>query len=157
MVQSQKTLLLYTQSEKETVEEYARNFKSLWKTVEAFGGSPGIHRGLVDAELTKRGLTNPNNAQLKAAENVTVEQVKAALLISGADWRKFEKLKDELANNYLLGTDHYPDTLEKAARILSNYQSTNVITPYRDQQERKVRGPEGVVPARGDRQHYFNA
>ena len=85
LVQSLKTLFLYTQLEKETVEEYARNFKSLWDTVEAFGGLPGIHRGLVDAELDRRGLTNPNDAQIEAAENVAVEQVKAALLISGAD------------------------------------------------------------------------
>jgi hypothetical protein len=55
------------------VEEYSRNFKSLWETVEAFGGSPGSHQGLVDAELAKRGLTNPNNVELEVAENATVE------------------------------------------------------------------------------------
>ena len=44
--------------------------------------------------------------------------MKAALLISGADKRRYGKLKDELANNYLLGTDQYPDTLDKAVRIL---------------------------------------
>ncbi len=85
LVQSLKTLFLYTQSEKETVEDYARNFKSLWDTIEAFGGSPGIHRGLVDTELDRRGLTNPDDAQIEAAENVAVEQVKTTLLISGAD------------------------------------------------------------------------
>ncbi len=62
LVQSLKTLFLYTQSKKDTVKEYARNFKSLWDTVEAFGGSPGIHQGLVDAELKRRGLTSPNDA-----------------------------------------------------------------------------------------------
>ena len=98
--------------------------------MEAFGGLPGIHQGLVDAELKRRGLTNPDNNQLEAAQNVAVEQVKAALLISGADQRKFGKLKDELANDYLLGTDHYPDTLEKAGRILANYQTTRIGTPY---------------------------
>jgi hypothetical protein len=85
LVQSLKTLFSYTQSEKDTVEEYARNFKSLWDTVEAFGGSPGIHQGLVDAELKRTGLMSPNDAQLEAAENAAAEQVKAALLISGAD------------------------------------------------------------------------
>jgi hypothetical protein len=85
----------------------------------------------VDAELKRTGLTSPNDAQLEAAENAAAEQVKAALLISGADQRKFGKLKDQLANNYLLGTDQYPDTLEKAGRILSNYQSTNINAPYR--------------------------
>jgi hypothetical protein len=57
--------------------------------------------------------------------------VKAVMLISGADRRKYGRLKDDLANNYLLGSDQYPDTLEKAARILSNYQSTRINVPYR--------------------------
>jgi len=103
LVQSLKTLFLHSQSEKESVEEYARNFRSLWDTVEAFGGSPGIHQGLVNAELKRWGLTNPNDDQIEATENVAIEQVKAALLISGADRRKFRKLKDKLASNYLLG------------------------------------------------------
>ncbi len=96
------------------------------------GHSGGLRRvagdssWLVDANLDRRGLSNPNDAQIEAAENVAVEQVKAALLISGADQRKFGKLKDKLANNYLLGTDQYLDTLKKAGRIMSNYQSTDV-------------------------------
>jgi hypothetical protein len=65
---------LYTQSEKDTIEEYTRNFWSLWDTVEAFGGSPWIHQGLVDAELKRRGLTDPDNNQLEAAQNVAGEQ-----------------------------------------------------------------------------------
>ena len=39
--------------------------------------------------------------------------MKAALLISGADRCKYGKLKDELANNYLLGMDQYLDAFEK--------------------------------------------
>jgi hypothetical protein len=33
LVQSLRTLFFYTQGKKETVEEYARNFRSLWDTV----------------------------------------------------------------------------------------------------------------------------
>ncbi len=40
LVQSLKMLFLYSQSEKETMEDYSRNFRSLWDTVEAFGGLP---------------------------------------------------------------------------------------------------------------------
>ena len=61
LVQSLKTLFLYTQSEKDNLEEYARNFWSLWNTVEAFRGLPGIHQGLVEAELKRRGLTSPSD------------------------------------------------------------------------------------------------
>jgi hypothetical protein len=51
LVQALRALFLYTQNMKNTVEEYGRNFKSLWDTVEAFGGSPGVHRGLTDTIL----------------------------------------------------------------------------------------------------------
>ena len=90
-----------------------------------------MHQGLVDAELLKQGIRTPNALQLKAAEEVSSEQVKAALLISGASRSKYGKLKDELANNYLLGTNQYPDMYEKAQRILSNYQNTRTEAPYR--------------------------
>jgi hypothetical protein len=55
LVQAVKTLYLYTQGEKESVEEYGRNFKSLWDTVEAFGGSPSMHKGIVEGILKDPG------------------------------------------------------------------------------------------------------
>ena len=131
LVQSLKTLFLYSQSEKETVEEYTRNFRSLWDTVEAFGGSPGIHEGLVEQQLKRRGIVTPNQMELAEATEVSIEQVKAAMLISGARRQQYGKLKDDLANDYLLGSDNYPDTLEKAARILANYQNRRTFAPYR--------------------------
>ncbi len=70
-------------------------------------------------------MRNPNNitdAERTAAEEEVADAVKAALLISGADKQRYGRLKEQLANNYLLGTDQYPDTLEKASRILGNYQ-----------------------------------
>jgi len=79
-------------------------------------------------------VANPGNitaAERRAAEEETNESVKAALLISGADKQRYGKLKDELANKYLLGTDQYPDTLDKAVCILSDYQTTKSRMPFR--------------------------
>jgi hypothetical protein len=62
-------------------------------------------------------VADPNNLTAdeiaKLEKSKANEVVKAALLISGADKRRFGKLKDNLANNYLLGTDRYPNTFEK--------------------------------------------
>ncbi len=69
-----------------------------------------------------RDPRNITDAEETAAEEEVADAVKAALLISGADKRRYGRLKEQLANNYLLGTDQYPDTLEKASRILANYQ-----------------------------------
>jgi len=134
LVQALKTMFLYSQSDKETVEQYGWNFRALWETVEAFGGSPGIHQGMIEAMLKDpTRVTNvgkPTVAEISAAEDDATEAVKAALLISGADKIRFGWLKDELANNYLLGTDQYPDTFEKAVRILGNYQTSRSSRPY---------------------------
>ena len=55
-----------------------------------------MHQGLVDAELMKQGIRTANALQLKVAEEVSSEQMKATLLISGASRSKYGRLKDEL-------------------------------------------------------------
>ncbi len=126
LVQALKTLFLYTQTEKESIDKYAHNFKSLWDTVDAFNGSPGIQQGLVKGLVVSPGrVRNPNNitdAEQTVAEEEVADAVKVTLIISGAYKRRYGRLKEQLANNYLLGTDQYPDMLEKASRILGNYQ-----------------------------------
>ncbi len=54
-VQALRMLFLFTQGEKDTVDEYGHNFRSLWDMVEAFGGLPGVHKGLVDRLLRQPG------------------------------------------------------------------------------------------------------
>ena len=122
-----KTLFLYTQIDKVSVEDYSLNLTSLWDTAEAFGASPGIHRGFVEGWLlAKPGrIANVNNItdiERTEAETQTSDAVKAALLISGAEKRRYGGLKNDLGNNYLMGTDQYPDTTEKARVLLVNYK-----------------------------------
>ncbi len=57
LVQALKTLFLCTQTDKETVEEYSQSFKSLWDTIKAFRGLPGVHKGLVKGVLAMPGKT----------------------------------------------------------------------------------------------------
>ena len=76
-------------------------------------------------------MAKPTTAERQKAEEDALEAVKAALVISGADKTRFGWLKDKLANNYLLGTDQYPDTYEKVMRILGNYQTMKTNRPFR--------------------------
>ena len=71
-----KTLFLYTQTEKNSVEDYSRNLTSLWDTAEAFGASPGIHRGFVKGWLLAEpgriaNINNITNAERAEAETET--------------------------------------------------------------------------------------
>ena len=144
LVQAMKTLFLYTQTEKESVEDYSRNLTSLWYTAEAVGASPGIHRGLVEGRLIAEpgridNINNITDAERAESETETSDVFKAALLISGADKRRYGGLKNDLGNNYLLGTDQYPDTTEKARVLLGNYK------PPRQQQRHQPRDYGGVA------------
>jgi hypothetical protein len=79
-------------------------------------------------------VANPGNPITKQIEKVHAnasEAVKVALLISSANKQQIRKLKDNLANNYLLGSDQYPDTFEKAMCVLRNYQAPKTTLPFR--------------------------
>jgi hypothetical protein len=135
LVQALKMLFLYTQGEKDGIKQYGHNFRSLWDTVEAFGGLPGVHKGLVNVLLKDptwvNNVHNMTPKERTEAKETICKAAKAAMLISGADKRQYGKLRDELANNYLLGTDQYLDTFDKAVCILGNYQTSKSSTPFR--------------------------
>jgi len=100
------------------VDQFSRNLDSLWDTSTAFGASPGFHKKLVNNYLSIAGHTeDPYNLTIKeitVAEEATNESVKAALLMSGEDKKRFGSLKKELANDYLKGSNNYPNTVDKA-------------------------------------------
>ena len=144
LLQAIKTLFLYTQTEKESVEHYSRNLTSMWDTAIAFGASPGIHRGLVEGWLLAEpgriaNINNITNAERAEAETQTSEAVKAALIISGAEKRRYGGLNNDLGKNYLLGTDQYLDITEKSRVLLGNYK------PPRQQQRYQPRDDGGVA------------
>ncbi len=134
LVQVLKALFLYTQSEKELVEEYGGNLKSLWDTVDVFGGSPGLYKGMMEAlakDATRFANAGaPTEDKITKMENEANEAVKMALLISGADKQQYGQLKDKLANSYLLGTDQYPNTYKKRMQILGTYQASRTSIPF---------------------------
>ena len=63
LAQAMKTLSLYTQTNIDSVEDYSCNLTSIWNTAEAFGASPGIHRGFVEGWFLAepRRITDVNN------------------------------------------------------------------------------------------------
>ncbi len=72
----------------------------------------------------------PTKEEMAKVKNKVNKAVKVALLISGADKQQYGNLKNELANNYLLGMDQYPNMHKKAMQILGNYQALKSIIPF---------------------------
>jgi hypothetical protein len=93
-----------------------------------------VHKGLVEGLIMDPtwvvDVDSTTRAERAKAKEDACEAVKVALLIRGADKCQYGKLKDKLANKYLLGADHYPDTFDKAMRILGNYQTSKPSNPF---------------------------
>ena len=83
-------------------------------------------------------VNNITDIELTEAETQTSDAVKAALLIIGADKRRYGGLKNYLGKNSLMGADQYPDTTEKAIILLGNYK------PPLQQQRHEPRDDGGV-------------
>ena len=120
------------------MEDYSLNLTSLWDTADVFGALPGIHRGLVGGWLLAEpgrvaDINNITNAERAEAETQTSDAVKAALLISGSEKHRYGGLNNDLGNNYLIVTDQYPDTTDKARVLLGDYK------PPRQQQRHQPR------------------
>ena len=84
-------------------------------------------------------VNNITDAERAEAETQTSDAVKAAILMSGAKKLRYGGLKNDLGNNYLTGTDQYPDTTDKARVLLGNYK------PPRQQQRHQPRDDGGVA------------
>jgi hypothetical protein len=101
LVLALKTLFLYSQSNKETLEEYGRNFCSLWDTVEVFGRLPGTHKGITDGMLKDPNrmvhVNRPTGEERRKAEEDRSKAVKMALLISRANKQQYRRLKKSIS------------------------------------------------------------
>ena len=84
-------------------------------------------------------VNNITDIEQKEAETQKSDVVKAALLISGAEKRRYGGLKNDLGNNYLIGKDKYPDTTDKSRVLLGNYK------PPLQQQRHQPRDDGGVA------------
>ena len=77
-------------------------------------------------------VNNITDKEQTEAETQTSDAVKAALLISGGDKHIYGRLKNELGNNYLMGTDQYPDTTRNQEYYwvtINLHVNKNVINP----------------------------
>ena len=54
------------------------------------------------------------------------------------DSQRYGKLVNELNNQYLLGQNNYPMTLEGAVTMLSHYKSDSALAAYRSEDEGSI-------------------
>ena len=133
LVQAKKSVYLFLQQTGMYIDEYLKQFKALIATVESHGGSFGDEPGLILLELeganvgATGGKTLWDSAtphEMKAAKALSRAKIIATMFLSGASFKQHQEMKDDLANEWTLGSDRYPTTIEETVRLLNNYKIT---------------------------------
>ena len=102
-----RRLTAHNQGQTESVANYYHRFKSISQVVEEQWGMffPTLKGGNTDA-----------------SKKTARDQLMAMIFLAGADKKRFEKLIDNLNNEFLAGKNNYPVSLETTLTLLSNYQ-----------------------------------
>ncbi|KAL7470808.1 hypothetical protein ACHAXS_011072 [Conticribra weissflogii] len=130
LVQLKKRLYFFIQKWDQSNDQYLKEFEALSNAVITFGGSFGTKPMMLKAILKEQGIeesedegTKATSEQRDKALEISKNRYLALLFLSNADGNRYKKLRDDLANQYLMGADNYPKTLEQAVKLLNNYRS----------------------------------
>jgi hypothetical protein len=147
---AQAIVLLATtfQEANESLDTYFRNFKARWDMLEQFGGSLGYQPGLIEDRAREiaaadGGRVNILDDDREAATEQINEEMKASLMLVLANRGRFETLRDDLANKYVLGDDKYPTSVDGLMGVLRNYKPPKGATA-RPPRDARAAGSEGL-------------
>jgi hypothetical protein len=145
---AQAIVLLCTtmQESNESIDSYYQNFTSRWTTLEQFGGSIGYQPGLIaDRALAiaeAAGRNDPIDADVLAAERAVTDEMKACLMLCLANKGRYDSLKDDLANQHVLGNDNYPTSCEQLKGVMRNYRPPKNHQPRDRERDRNNRNQD---------------
>lgn len=130
VAESFKTLCVYFQPDSMSNDDYYQHFKGMIRVLTKFAGEGVIgHLPLMAAtELETMASTggftvsSATDDQRSAAAQVASDKFLAALMLSGANLKRFDSLKKELSNSFAMGVDNYPTTLEEVLDLLNSYK-----------------------------------
>jgi hypothetical protein len=106
------------QSKQMSAAEYLEQFQNNVDVLDAVGATFGPHRGVVEM------ITGDQRANEATPEqyNEATERSIAIAFINRADRTRYGRLLEDLRNNYLMGQDNYPRSLNQAYNLLVNWQ-----------------------------------
>jgi ribosomal protein S7 len=96
--------------------ESLEQFQNHLDVLEAMGATIGPHRGVINMITGEAGVATP--VQINEANELSI----AVAFINNADKTRYGRLLEDLRNNYLMGQDNYPKTLNSAYNLLVNWQ-----------------------------------
>ena len=145
-IASQKLLFTYYQKDGVSNTDYHREFMALVETIETYGGLGAISivPTFVTQELIKmesEGLCldakSPSDAELATAKATVRDEFLAGLMLSGANYNRYNMLRYELANQYGFGNNLYPKTVDQCLTMLNRRKEANPRQPRNPQQQQQ--------------------
>eukprot|EP00804_Cyclotella_cryptica_P002560 CCRYP_010401-RA/>CCRYP_010401-RA protein AED:0.15 eAED:0.13 QI:0/0/0/0.5/1/1/8/0/1350 len=129
MAYVEQDIRLYTlrQDRETTPLDFIKLVKAQADVINIHGGRAGYHPGLYKQHLKiwmeQKGLSgNPTQETMDQAMETSCEEYLACFVIRAANKERYEKLKDELDNDFLKGKDTYPKKMEDALRLLQSHK-----------------------------------
>jgi len=116
----------FSQGNNESITKYHTRFMSQVKVAETQWGYlvPPTSITIQPIHDDEGGVTN--QAAMDAEKERARGRFLAMLLLDGADKKRFERMKNDLYNAYLAGTDNYPTTVDGTLQMMTFYQSDEV-------------------------------
>lgn len=114
----------FTQDKHSTLQQYYEMFQNNIDVIEYCGGNISKDLGRVTAELTRMNLTTANAmaAQRQQAQAAARERALACALLFGSYKLRYGKQLEDLENDFVQGTDNYPETLQHAYTLLLHWK-----------------------------------
>lgn len=126
-------IMTFRQNEKLENADYVKNLLALIKVFEQYCGPYGVYpKQLTEIERQAQSAVDENGdplpavlkSELKASEIRKIrEKAIAILILKNADKRRYSGLKKNLATDYGLKVDKYPDTIDGAINALNVHES----------------------------------
>ena len=95
-----------------------------------------LHIGRCESDarelLKKKNVTNPTNAQLNKAMDISEEETHAIIFMYKADRQKYGNILDQMENDILQKKDPFPKTISEASKLRAGWKHKAVNNKYNE-------------------------
>ena len=118
MMEAHRRLLNIRQREKEGLLEYMERFKQEKAIVKSHLGEDFLHEFVEHTDEYKDYVQNQDTTAAASLKTKAFETYTTGIFMNGADKGRYGDLLDGLSNQYALGNDQYPRTLQGAIDVM---------------------------------------
>jgi hypothetical protein len=124
--QAMKRFYLFNQHREMTKAKFLETFQTLVSVITECGGEIGHHpRGILRALKEKGGgISSATPKEFDEAKATAKEGYLAVAMLSVCDASRYNKLSEEIKNDYTKGSNHYPKTVTEAYNLIVDYRQS---------------------------------